>query len=256
MAVATLTPLPPASAIAQLVLRGEELEPTFSWQDAWGEIHARMFTVAKSAGYDILADIQAALVQAISEGQTFEQFAKGLRPLLEAKGWWGRKPAADPETGEVVEVQLGSPRRLRTIFDVNMRVSYATGHWQRFEQSKASRPYLRYLAIMDGRTRPAHAARHNVCLPVDHPWWDTWAPPCGWGCRCTLQSLSERDVDRMRGELVFEPPPDTFRTYLNNRTGQVTTVPNGIDPGWAYNPGKAGWQAAEVARPATLPPIA
>ena len=29
------------------------------------------------------------------------------------------------------------------------------------------------------------------------------------------------------------------RTFRNRRTGEVTKVPRGIDPGWAYNPGQA-----------------
>ncbi len=247
MSVATLTPLPPAEAIAALQRRGLRLDPTFSWQDAWEADHAKMFTVAKSAGFDILSDIHAALASAIAEGRTIRDFAADLRPVLEAKGWWGRKEVTDPLTGEVREAQLGSTRRLRTMFETNMRVSYAEGHWARFERGKSSRPYLRYVAILDGRTRPAHRARHNVCLPVDDPYWDRWAPPCGWGCRCTLQSLSQRDVDRMRGELRFTPPPDTIRSFVNSRTGEIVRVPDGIDPGWAYNPGKTGWQAATVA---------
>lgn len=245
--MATLTPLPPAEAIAALGARGARLDPTFSWQDAWQDEHARMFTVAKSAGFDILTDIHDGLVQALAEGRTIRDFARDLTPVLQAKGWWGRKEVADPATGEVRQVQLGSTRRLRTIFDTNLRVSYASGHWAQFERTKASRPFLRYVAILDGRARPAHAARHNLCLPVDDPTWDAWAPPCGWGCRCTLQSLSQRDVERMRGELKFTPPPDTFRSFTNRRTGEVVRVPDGIDPGWAYNPGKAGWQASVLA---------
>lgn len=243
MAIAQLRPLPPAEAIAALERRGIRLGATWSWEDAWQADHAAMFTVAKSAGFDILKDIHDAMTAAIAEGTTIREFSARLRPALEAKGWWGRREVADPITGTVHEVQLGSPRRLRTIFETNMRVSYAEGHWARFERGKATRPYLRYVAILDGRTRPAHRARHNLCLPVDDPYWDTWAPPCGWGCRCTLQSLSERDVDRMRGELRFEPPPDTYRTYVNRRTGVVSRVPDGIDPGWAYNPGKTGLTA-------------
>lgn len=245
MAAATLTPLPPLEAIAALERRGRRLDPTFSWQDAWE--HATMFTVAKSAGFDILADIHKGLADALAGGRTIRDFARDLTPVLQAKGWWGRKEVTDPLTGETREAQLGSTRRLRTIFDANMRVSYAEGHWARFERGKAARPYLRYVAVLDGRTRPAHRARHNVCLPVDDPYWDRWAPPCGWGCRCTLQSLSQRDVDRMRGELRFTPPPDTERSWVNRRTGEISRVPDGIDPGWAYNPGKAGWQASPLA---------
>ncbi|PTW61419.1 SPP1 gp7 family putative phage head morphogenesis protein [Breoghania corrubedonensis] len=237
---AVLKPLPPREAIAALRRRRQTLAPTFAWQDVYAAEHAAMFTVAKSAGYDILTDILAGLETALKDGGTLRDFTRDLTPILQQKGWWGRKAVVDPETGEPVLAQLGSPRRLQTIFDVNMRVSYAAGHWSQFQRTKAARPYLRYVAILDERTRPEHAARHNLCLPVDHPYWKTWAPPCGWNCRCTLQSLSERDVERMRSQLKFTPPPDEYREWTNKRTGEVRSVPVGIDPGWDYNPGEAG----------------
>lgn len=236
----------PADAIAAYEARRGKLTPTFAWQDLFGEEHAEQLTVAKSAGFDILKDIDDAMMRALAEGRTLQQFSKELTPVLQAKGWWGRKLVTDPLTGEERLATLGSPRRLETIFNTNLRVSYAAGHWSSFERNKAVRPFLRYVCILDDRTRPAHRARHNLVLPVDHPYWNFWAPPCGWNCRCTLQSLSQRDIDRLQreGELLkFEPPEDTFRDYLNRRTGEITSVPDGIDPGWSYNPGKAGWKA-------------
>ena len=247
-------PLPPRDAIAALEARGRRLAPTFAWQDAWEADHAAMFTVAKSAGFDILDDIYRALLAALSEGRTFADFGRDLTPVLQAKGWWGRQLVTDPASGDVVPAQLGSARRLQTIFDANMRVSYASGHWANFERNKVARPFLRYVCLLDDRTRPAHRARHNLVLPVDHSYWDRWAPPCGWNCRCTLQSLNQRDIDRLIAEgedLVFDPPADTERTYVNSRTGEVTRVPDGIDPGWAYNAGKAGWKSAS---PLPMPP--
>ncbi|WP_053081874.1 phage minor head protein [Methylobacterium aquaticum] len=255
MPQATIAPLPPAEAIAALAVRGQSLEPTFDWRDLSAAEHARAFTVAKSTGFDILRDVYEGAAQALAEGRTLQDFARDLRPTLEAKGWWGRKEVTDPATGEVRVAQLGSIRRLRTIFDTNLRVSYAAGHWAQFERNRTARPILRYVAVLDGRVRPAHALRHNVALPIDDPFWDTWAPPCGWGCRCTLQSLSLRDFAQMRGELKTAPPPDTWRTYANTRTGEVTRVPDGIDPGWGYNPGKAGWRASVLAdKLAAAPP--
>ncbi|OJF90640.1 hypothetical protein AX761_23360 [Rhizobium sp. 58] len=242
---AEFKPLAPLLAIAALERRGLNLQPSFAWQDIYGEIHANMFTVAKSAGYDILDDIFKALLKALSEGRTYEQFARELTPVLQQKGWWGRQLVTDPATGELQPAQLGSAKRLQIIFDANMRVSYATGHWANFERNKSSRPYLRYVALLDDRTRPEHAARHNLCLPVGHPYWNIWAPPCGWNCRCTLQSLSEREVEGMRDELTFEPPTDDVRDWVNKRTGEVRSIPVGIDPGWDINPGKVGFQATE-----------
>src|SRR5262249_12028647 len=151
----------PAEAIAAFQARGA-LEPTFSWQDMWEEEHARAFTVAKSTGFDVLTDIYGALQQALSEGETFESFSKKLRPTLQAKGCWGQQAVVDRLPGQTVKAQLASPRRLRTIFDTNMRVSYAAGHWAQFERTKAARPWLRFLHRTIEHPRPAHVARNNM----------------------------------------------------------------------------------------------
>jgi len=256
---AVVEPLAARDAIAALLARGKHLDPSFSWMDVWERDHAAMLTVAKSAGFDILTDIYDALRKALEAGTTFAEFGRDLTPVLQEKGWWGRQRVTDPLTGDEQFAQLGSSRRLRTIFDTNMRVSYASGHWASFERNKATRPFLRYVSILDDRTRPAHRARHNLVLPVDHPYWEKWAPPCGWNCRCTLQALSKRDIDRLTSsgeKLVFEVPADTERAFVNRRTGEVTKVPDGIDPGWAYNPGKEGYRAglAGSAKLATAPP--
>jgi SPP1 gp7 family putative phage head morphogenesis protein len=241
-----LKPLPPVDAIAAFEVRKGNLVESFSWQDFWQEEHATSFTVAKSAGFDILKDISDAFDVALKDGRTPAEFARRLRPVLEAKGWWGKKLVEDPATGEIVAAQLGSARRLQTIFDANMRVSYAAGHWESFERNRKARPFLRYVALLDDRTRPTHRGRHNLVLPIDHPYWNAWAPPCGWNCRCTLQSLSQREIDQLIAEgeeLRFDPPEDTFRNFVNKRTGEIVRVPDGIDPGWAYNPGRAGYEA-------------
>lgn len=243
-------PLPPRAAIDALQARGLKLDPAFSWLDVWQELNANSFTVAKSAGFDILDDIYNALLHALSEGKTFRDFTAELTGVLQKKGWWGKRLVEDPLTGDMIASQLGSVKRLELIFDVNMRVSYAAGHWRNFEVNKSSRPFLRYVALLDKRTRPLHAAHHNLVLPVDHPHWQHWGPPNGWNCRCTLQSLSQHDVDEFQAKgvkLKFEPPVVPMRQFVNKRTGEVSQVPEGIDPGWAYNPGKAGYDAVVAA---------
>ncbi len=236
-----LRPVQPRDAIEALITRGQQLAPSFAWQEVYADLHATMFTVAKSHGHDILEDIFKALLAAIEEGKTYREFAKELTPILKQKGWWGRTRQVNPATGLVESVQLGSPRRLELIFDANMRVSYAAGHWASFERNKAVRPFLRYVAIMDERTRPTHALHHNLVLPVDHPYWNVWAPPCGWSCRCTLQSLAQADVDALGAAARFTPPQISARPLTNKVTGETRVIPDGIDPGWDHNPGKAGF---------------
>ncbi|HEX7821052.1 MAG TPA: phage minor head protein [Sphingobium sp.] len=211
----------------------------FAWQDVWQEEHARAFTVAKCMRLDVLVDIRAAVDKAIAEGQTLDMFRKELSPILVAKGWWGRQRMIDPATGQSKVVQLGSPRRLKTIYRVNMRTAQAAGRWERIQRSKKLFPFLRYVSVMDGREREEHRAWHDTIKSVDDPWWDTHYPPCGWNCRCQAQPLNQRMMDAKGLSVTDEPPSFPEEDYLNSRTGEVTKVEEGIDPGWSYNVGKA-----------------
>lgn len=214
---------------------------TFSWLDLWQQQHSNAFTVAKSAGFDVLGDIGAALDQALANGETLQEFTDKLVPVLMDKGWWGRGPAFDPESGLQPISQLGSVRRLQTIYDTNMRMSFSAGNWASIQRNKADRPYLMYSAVHDSRTRLLHRLWDGTTLPADDPWWDTHYPPNGWNCRCHVISLSQGQYDSMQGSDVIstDAPPITYRDWTNPRTGEVVPVPEGIDPGFAYNPGQA-----------------
>ena len=169
--------LPPEEAVAHFRAKGFHVG--FDWRDTDASTHVRSFTVAKAMKLDILEDIQRAMDAAIAEGRTFEWFQDNLEPTLRKKGWWGRQRMVDPVTGEARIVQLGSPRRLRIIFDTNLRMAHAHGRWQGIERLKEQMPYLRYVSVRDARTRPEHARWHGTVLPVDHPFWRTHYPPNG-----------------------------------------------------------------------------
>ena len=249
--------IPDDEAVAALKRRGMNFVPSGHWTEVWQQAHQVGFTVAQSSGFDILGDIHSSLATAMTDGRTFSQFRDDLVPLLQSKGWWGRTQRIDQLTGEVREVQLGSVRRLRTIFDTNMRVSAAQGDWERQQSVKDTRPYLRYTALLDSKTRPLHRLWHGIILPQDHPWWKTHYPPNGWRCRCKVMSVSADDITR-EGWQVSAPPDEGMTPWVNPRTGEQLLVPRGIDPGWAYNPGEtdAARQVAKLAmdKLATLPP--
>ena len=211
----------------------------FDWRDTAAAEHARAFTVAKAMDLDILRDIRSAFDRAYARGDTVESFIEGLAPELQRKGWWGRKFMVDPRTGDIRTVQLGSVHRLRLIFDANMRSATARGHWERIERLKDRLPFLRYVAVVDERTRPEHKKWHGTILPVDHPFWATHYPPNGWRCRCMVQQLAKEDLERFGYKPSAGPPPDADKTrpWTNKRTGETAQVPLGIDPGWQHNAG-------------------
>lgn len=214
----------------------------FDYRDVWQEEHAAAFTVAKAMRLDILEGIRAAMDKALAEGQSFGQFKRELQPLLERMGWWGRQELRDPLEGAEREVQLGSPRRLQTIYNINLRTAHAAGQWQRIQRAKATHPFLLYQLGPSREHRLEHLSWAGRLLPVDHPWWQTHFPPNGWGCKCHVRAVSKREAERLRAQgAVSEVAPDEgVQEYVNQRTGEVLQVPRGIDPGWAYNPGAAG----------------
>ncbi|WP_170563127.1 phage head morphogenesis protein [Ruegeria atlantica] len=208
----------------------------FSYLDWWGASHARGFVVAKVMQDDLLRDIRDAVNRAIAEGQTLEQFRAELQPLLKRKGWWGRKVMTDTLTGEVREVQLGSARRLRVIFDTNMRTSYAAGRWVRIQRTKKALPYLQYIQMERINKRKSHKPFHGLVIHVDNLFWVTNFPPNGYFCGCTTIQLSAAAVDR-RGLTVTTDPPVGTREWTNPRTGEIIQLPEGITPGFDTNPG-------------------
>lgn len=228
--------LAPERALA--FFRGKGLQQSFDWRDMLRQEHDRAFTVAKLLDMDLLADVRAAVDQAMADGKTFAEFRDQLTPLLQAKGWWGKQEMTDPETGEQRLVQLGSARRLQIIYDTNLSTSYAAGHWQSIVTNAKTAPYLLYNAVDDDRTRKLHRAWDNTVLRWDDPWWQTHYPPNGWRCRCTVIQLSERDLRKL-GKTGPDPAPSTpTREWLNPRSGEVRQIPLGIDPGWDYHPGR------------------
>lgn len=255
--------VPPKEAIEYF--RAKALKPAFDYRDTWREEHATAFSVAKATSLDILGDIRAGLDAALAEGKPFAQFKKELTPLLQAKGWWGRKDVVDPKTGETVSAQLGSPRRLRTIYESNIRTALAAGHWEKAQRTKRALPYFIYQLGPSERHRPEHVALEGTMLPVDDPFWNTHYPPNGWGCKCWLRQITKYEYDKLssegvpaQGDPVLDPqgrptgrirsrtipakttaPQITLRPWRNTRTGQIEQVPQGIDPGWDTNPGKS-----------------
>ena len=220
--------LTPERALA--FFRAKGLKVTFSWQDMLHEEHDHAFTVAKMADLDLLAEVQRHFDRALAEGLGFKRFAAELRPKLEAAGWWGKQVMTDPETGEERLRQLGSPRRLRTIYDANMRTSYAAGTWAKIEQHAKARPYVMYSAVMDARTRPLHAAWNGTILRWDDPWWQTHTPPNGWNC--FLPGTRVRGRFEIGLKTFYSGPAVQIETASGERLRVTANHPILTERGW------------------------
>jgi len=233
-------------------IKNKNLKVGFSYKDVWHEEHATGFTVAKAMQFDVLSDMHNAATKAVENGQSFETFKKNLKPTLQQKGWWGRKEMADPLTGKTVDAQLGSDRRLKTIYDTNMRKAFLYAKYKRIMDD----PLMTHIMYISSKSsvhpRPIHQQWDGLILPKDDPWWGLHLPLKEFGCKCDFQGVSEfrkrkyeeegiptpKRIDGSGGGVIpvkTEAPPEVYRTYYNERKGTMERVPQGVHPSFNWD---------------------
>jgi len=202
--------------------------PTQAWTDLWEGMHARAFVVAGAQSDALLGDFQQALMKNMEDGRTLADFRKDFDTIVARHGW-----SYKGERGW----------RSKTIYHTNMRQSMQAGRWKQIQRTKKTRPYLGYRSVLGPHTRAEHASWHNTVLPVDDPWWKTHNPMNGWGCLCVAIQLSIRDLKRYGLKVSKTAPKIELETRtINTPSGPLSvSVPKGVDPGFAYNPGEAAW---------------
>jgi SPP1 gp7 family putative phage head morphogenesis protein len=243
--------MPPEKAIEYFQAKGYAI--TWDWRELWQESQAKAFTVAKVMNSDILQDIHGALDDALKNGTTLRDFKRNLTPILQSKGWWGTTDHVNTETGEATTAQLGSPRRLKTIYQTNLQTAYMAGRYSRMMESSDSHPYWQYVAILDGRTRPMHRAMNGRTYRYDDPFWDTFYPPNGFNCRCRVRPLNDASLERegvkplsSEGQIIDHDI--AMRDGSNVQVKALRVKVDGQDKlffpdaGWSYNPGRAAFQ--------------
>lgn len=194
--------------------------PTRTFRDIQGASNARAFVVAGAMRDDLLADFRQAIDKAISKGTTLQEFRKDFEQIVERRGWTGW-------TGE--RSAAGRAWRTRIIYQTNLRTSYHAGRYKQMKSTAQSRPFWRYRhSIAVENPRVDHKSWDGLILRHDDPWWDIHYPPNGWGCQCFVESLAQRDLDRLGKAGPDDAPTDAGST-------------EGVGEGWRYNVGEAAW---------------
>lgn len=230
-------------------LKSKGVNVTWNWYEQLEAAHARAFTVAKATKAEVLDTIRWATEQAIANGTSEREYIKNLEPMLKELGWWGK---AMDENGNTV--QLGSPRRLRTILRTNKSTAYHAARYAQQMENVDEQPYWRYVAVKDSRTRTSHLALHGKIYRADDPIWQTMYPPNDWGCRCRVEALSEYAV-QSRGYTISssqgEIETEEAVVGIDKETGEeirttVTKIKTDqgemkVGAGWNYNVGSAAF---------------
>ncbi|MBI1175660.1 MAG: hypothetical protein GC139_10420 [Sideroxydans sp.] len=215
--------------------------PTSGWTDIWQEQHSHAFVVAGAAHDALVEDLYNAIYQAKWAGGGYDEFKQRFPEIASKHGW----------------AYNGAPGwRSKVIYDTNITQAYNAGRYQQMMAVKEFRPYWQYRHTSIEHPRLQHLAWDGIILPADDPWWDTHMPQNGWGCKCRVDSLSQRDAERS-WQQAGKSGPDTAPPIeweervvgKNGSNPRTVRVPKGIDPGFAYNPGKAWLE------PHTVPPL-
>lgn len=201
-------------------LRQKTAMPTKSWREVWDGAHSKTFMVAGANTQAIVDDFKASIGKALEQGTTLVTFRADFDDIVKRHGWSYRG-----ERGW----------RTRTIFEANMRTAYAAGRYAQMTvpDTMAAFPFWQYNHSGALHPRVQHQSWNGTCLAADDPAWDVMYPPNGFGCGCFVTPVSRPGLRRL-GKSGPDRAPDL------DQLG--TDQPLGVDPSFAYNPGKSWLQ--------------
>ena len=185
-------------------LRARSVEPSADFYARLEHLRQEAWTLSKISDVEQIEQVKQSLVKALAEGKSFREWQQALTPEM-----------------------LALPRHYQeTVFRTAMLSSYNGAKWTHFRAHVGRRPILRYIAINDRRTRPAHRALHGLMMPVGDARWANLAPPLGFNCRCSLVSLS----DKQAKALGYTGAPQELPTWEDDHGVQHTAT---ADKGWS-----------------------
>lgn len=169
------------------------------------------FTVSGYTKAQILKRFYDEILAALEDGNTFSEFRKNMNDFLKAEGYEGLDP---------LQADL--------IFRTNIQTAYNVGHYEQMTDPGVMklRPFWQYDAVNDTHTRPSHLAMDGKVFPADHPVWNTWFPPNGFRCRCTVRTLSKRQVEARGLTVEDEFPAIAPDPHFGTNPAKVKFTPN------------------------------
>lgn len=179
------------------------------WDKLTEAARSRAFTLARFTSLTAIERVQEKVGDALSLG-------------------WSIATLED-ELGDTYQL---SPSYLDNILRTNLGAAYNVGRYQEQVVLTEERPYWLYEAILDERTRVAHARMHGKVYRSDHPIWLTWYPPNGFACRCMVRALTAAEVAEL-GLVVTEELPTQKQAQWD---GRITVEPLLPEDGFRRNP--------------------
>lgn len=115
--------------------------------------------------------------------KTFHELNEAFPALVDENG--NRKPF-ERFLNDVQKVdKTYNEHYLRAEYNFAHASAGMAAKWEAFAED-GDRYNLQYRTVGDDHVRPEHAALNGTTLPFSDPFWDSYYPPNGWNCRCTV----------------------------------------------------------------------
>lgn len=149
------------------------------------ELRARAFTVTGLKQLDEIARVQDVIAD----------YARGQTATGEAVTWDTAKKKIVAELPFLDEADAS--KRATVLLRTHGFQAYAAADYKQAMEDEDT-THFEYIATEDDHVRASHLALNGLILPKEDPFWKDHFPPWEWGCRCQVESLSQRDVARER----------------------------------------------------------
>ena len=115
--------------------------------------------------------------------KTFHELNEAFPALIDENG--NRKPF-ERFLNDVQKVdKTYNEHYLRAEYNFAHASAMMAAKWEAFAED-GDRYNLQYRTVGDDHVRPEHAALNGTTLPFSDAFWDSYYPPNGWNCRCTV----------------------------------------------------------------------
>ena len=163
--------------------------------------------------------------------KTFHELNEAFPSLIDENG--NRKPF-EQFLNDVQKIDhTYNKNYLRAEYNFVQSSAEMAAKWERFAED-GDRYNLQYRTAGDSKVRPEHATLNGVTLPMSDPFWESYYPPNGWNCRCTVVQVRKskypvtpHDEAMALGEEATGK--DTKGIFRFNAGKQQKTIPD-------YNP--------------------
>lgn len=156
--------------------------------------------------------------------KTFHELNEAFPSLLDEKG--NRKPF-EQFLNDVQKIDDTYNRNyLRAEYNFAGASAEMAGKWEAYGED-GDDYYLQYRTAGDDKVRPEHAELNGITLPASDSFWDSYFPPNGWNCRCTVvQVLKSKNTPSDHNKAMEAGG----RAIADDQTRKM----------FSFNPGKQG----------------